>query len=565
MLWFALLLVAVVAAGACSDEPPLPRDGHGHGQRRATGTLELGLEVADGVIVQTVQYSIQGGPEGETLNGEINVSQPGSTASVERFGLLPGDYSIDMTAESEDGSTTCEGSADFVIIAGEITEVTVILECTGGERFGGVRVNAELRRCLELTSVVVSPLQVAVGYDIDVSALAEGHDPSLIAYQWSANVGSFADPSSPDTTYRCEVAGDVELVVTAIARDDQDCSDSFGVVVTCGRAPLCGNQQVDEGEQCDPPDGVTCDEACQTISSSCGDGFIDQGETCDPPDGVFCDDDCQRINPCRDPSVCDDQNDCTTDTCTPDPADNSAVCGHQDAPNGDSCELGAGICDDGECIVEDTSITAQIPVVCRDNVFGNLFQTSFALRANPLGPVTPGVDVDVQFSGAATVPRNALQAAIEALPGLSEITLTDLLVTSEIRSGASGDAPAMGSNLALPALIPLNIQNDATVCAEQGLPTPCVVQPLQIPFAPTIATLTPGSDSNQILIGLSQGSLPNTIDLSEPAGPVGVRLQAVVLLMGTECTMGRLVNGEVATVPDSDLLAIPIGVGRAAP
>ncbi len=67
--------------------------------------------------------------------------------------------------------------------------------------------------------------------------------------------------------------------------------------------PYCGDSivQADRGEQCDPPDGVSCDNQCQKIANQqqpyCGDGIVqgDRGEQCDPPNGVSCDNQCQNI------------------------------------------------------------------------------------------------------------------------------------------------------------------------------------------------------------------------------------------------------------------------------
>ena len=61
---------------------------------------------------------------------------------------------------------------------------------------------------------------------------------------------------------------------------------------------LCGNGELESGEECDPPDGDTCDTDCTIIEDTepvCGDSVIDPGEDCDPPDGASCDAACQTI------------------------------------------------------------------------------------------------------------------------------------------------------------------------------------------------------------------------------------------------------------------------------
>ncbi len=65
--------------------------------------------------------------------------------------------------------------------------------------------------------------------------------------------------------------------------------------------PVCGNGIVETGEQCDPPDGDTCDTLCHSIDTGggeplCGNGIEETGEECDPPDERTCDTDCQLIN-----------------------------------------------------------------------------------------------------------------------------------------------------------------------------------------------------------------------------------------------------------------------------
>lgn len=59
-----------------------------------------------------------------------------------------------------------------------------------------------------------------------------------------------------------------------------DMCDGAGNCVAGGNT--CGNGTVEAecGEECDPPDEVSCDEQCKS-STMCGDGVIDPGEDCD--------------------------------------------------------------------------------------------------------------------------------------------------------------------------------------------------------------------------------------------------------------------------------------------
>src|SRR4030095_15973779 len=43
----------------------------------------------------------------------------------------------------------------------------------------------------------------------------------------------------------------------------------------------CGDGNIDPGEQCDPPNGTTCDANCQTIPAVCGNGIVEGTEQCD--------------------------------------------------------------------------------------------------------------------------------------------------------------------------------------------------------------------------------------------------------------------------------------------
>lgn len=80
-------------------------------------------------------------------------------------------------------------------------------------------------------------------------------------------------------------------------------SEQNSIVTGCdasGCVPIavCGNGDVEPGEECDPPDGVFCDLSCQQVTcedvpSLCGNGTVDAGEACEPPGTAACDRSCQ--------------------------------------------------------------------------------------------------------------------------------------------------------------------------------------------------------------------------------------------------------------------------------
>ena len=72
-----------------------------------TGDLKIQLELLNGTQIDEVTYAITGN-DMEPMVGTINTAAPGSTASVEVYGLPSGeDYEVEMTALSTDGETSC--------------------------------------------------------------------------------------------------------------------------------------------------------------------------------------------------------------------------------------------------------------------------------------------------------------------------------------------------------------------------------------------------------------------------------------------------------------------------
>jgi len=323
----AVAMSLLVALAGCSREQDDPN----------TGSATMSITLPDGSQILEVRYTISG--NGITpITGRVNVSGAGSTVSFIVSGIPAGqNYLVELNAVSTDGSVTCTGRANFNIVAGQVTRVTVLLQCTGGHT-GAVQVNGVW--CPELVSYAVSPLAVAVGGVIDVAATAadiDSTDDATPTFRWTATAGTFANATSATTQYTCATAGLQTLTVTVGATsptvDVAGCGESQTITVNCVplscgnghldpgeqcdppngsscdtnclQVPICGNNMVETPagpylpEQCDPPNGVTCDSACQNIAIVCGNGVVQPGEDCDPPNGTTCDAMCHTMQGAR--------------------------------------------------------------------------------------------------------------------------------------------------------------------------------------------------------------------------------------------------------------------------
>ena len=267
------------------------------------GTLSIHLHLGPGLDIDTFDTVVSG--NGMTpATGTIDVSADDATVHTTIPGLPEGvGYRIELHGVSTDGATTCDGSSSFDIAAGAVTQTTVLLICNGATT-GSVVVDGVF--CPGLTSFSADPGSVPLGATIDVAAMARDLDTSDDAtptYAWTATAGSFASPASGSTTYACSAAGTQTLTIkvsaTSPTRNVTACDVHGSATVTCV-APVCGNNIIEAGEDCDPPNGTTCDASCHTISAFCGDGVINApGEECEPPNepatsyGYGCDASCR--------------------------------------------------------------------------------------------------------------------------------------------------------------------------------------------------------------------------------------------------------------------------------
>lgn len=96
--------------------------------------------------------------------------------------------------------------------------------------------------------------------------------------------------------FRCGITSDCEadsyVKVLSLSGDKNAHIGEFGDYqydICCGKGafpePSCGNNDVEVGEQCDPPEEGVCDVECRFVVDRCGDGDVDPGEECDPNAG----------------------------------------------------------------------------------------------------------------------------------------------------------------------------------------------------------------------------------------------------------------------------------------
>ncbi|WP_422884877.1 DUF4215 domain-containing protein [Nannocystis pusilla] len=187
----------------------------------------------------------------------------------------------------------------------------------------------------------------------------------------NASEATTDETGTPTTTQTSQASATSPTTTTDSAGTDSDSGDSTtaattdttaGVTDTDGTTlpdttgtpdPVCGNGEVEGGEECDDGNDVEgdgCEPSC-VPTPQCGNSMIEQGEVCDDgntEDGDECSADCQTATPepeCGDgtvqePEMCDDGNQEPGDGCEPDCTPTPPECGN-------GIEEGDEQCDDG--------------------------------------------------------------------------------------------------------------------------------------------------------------------------------------------------------------------------
>jgi hypothetical protein len=222
-----------------------------------TGSIGLALTVAPGITVDSVDYSVTGSGM-SAVTGTLPAGDGTGNTFIALINGIPAGTArhVELTANASNG-TTCKGDATVDVIAGQVTEVTVVLECRG-DAGGSILVNGKLDQCPRIKSLMAAPSSAPVGGAISVAAAAtDADDPITIL--WTAPSGSFENATAAATHFTCAVAGSVKI--TATVTDAAGCAEAASVNVTCTPGePQCGNGAIDPQEQCDGANlnGETC-------------------------------------------------------------------------------------------------------------------------------------------------------------------------------------------------------------------------------------------------------------------------------------------------------------------
>jgi hypothetical protein len=202
-----------VLAAACNHAPHSNRSG-----------IDLTVTVPADVKVKELSYAVIGNGI-KPLVGQWHTAQPQQQFEKLITNIPPGaDYVVQVVAKSIDGKKTCTHQTKASVRKDAITRVHVALTCMGGD--GSIVISVGVG-CTEvqLATFTASPLAASVGGTIALMATALEFDAGMLDYEWTATAGSFADPTAPQTTYRCETAGHIKLnllVVSDICQENHD-------------------------------------------------------------------------------------------------------------------------------------------------------------------------------------------------------------------------------------------------------------------------------------------------------------------------------------------------------
>ncbi|MCA9690319.1 MAG: hypothetical protein KC636_11965 [Myxococcales bacterium] len=178
------------------------------------------------------------------------------------------------------------------------------------------------------------------------------------------NVTTDASTSDPttSTTEDPTTAGPTTTTDPSTSSDSESDTDSDTTATTSPDVAVCGDGQIQEGEECDngPDNGSDglCSDDCMEVQAVCGDGIVGGEEECDGEDN--CTQEC-KYNVCGDGFLGGDEacEPSQNPACTP--ACQFPSCGDAIVSDGEECDLGVGNNGEGSSCTD----------ACKNNVCGD--------------------------------------------------------------------------------------------------------------------------------------------------------------------------------------------------
>ncbi len=380
----------------------------------------------------------------------------------------------------------CSGVSDEIFVVGGVnTPVTIPVNCLDQTPRGVLTVTGSFNACPIAEDIEIFPTatQVEVAdLDIKIDAFSdlEGDAVTVTWGQFPGNLGTFnGDCANPDRTLESPLVGTFTGAftcctvgvgsLTVVLSDDNECgvsdNETYEFDVECLPVGVCGDGQLDPGEECDDGntiDGDGCTAGC--IIEVCGDGVVNNNgvEECDDGnlmngDGCnnqclneFCGDNNVQSGYCVDTAAGNSNNGTATvkTVCTTD-ADCASLgstfqCGEEcELPGTGTCDancqtIGAAVCGNGAICQVDADCNAGRNEVCTLNGSG-----TFGTCTEPLEVCDDGNTV--RFDGCTNCQVLACEECEDlncrAFPGSSPADRVDECFNA---TGTAAGGPAAG-------------------------------------------------------------------------------------------------------------------------
>jgi len=227
-------LALSLVLGSCSNDTGNRTTAVGPGGD-SVGEIGLQLQIAPGVTINTVNWTISNATSGFVRSGSVN-EQFSNTISFQVGGIPAGaGYSIALSATSVDGSFSCSGSASFSVTAGATTSVGITLTCSAGAADAGtIVVSGTKQICANIDSLSVAPLETTVNNPIALSATASAGTITP-TFSWTASAGTFDNAASASPIFTCPATPGPVTITVSVSPGAPACptTTSQSVTVTC--------------------------------------------------------------------------------------------------------------------------------------------------------------------------------------------------------------------------------------------------------------------------------------------------------------------------------------------